>query len=124
MSKDQAGLPMTAKWDPEKLETEKAFLKNLENKGVFTRIQGYFKLTGPAWLQSAMTLGAGSAAASVIAGASFGYKLLWVQPIAMLLGIAMMAALGNITLSTGERPRAQFSQKPNFVQLMGYRDSN
>jgi len=111
MTEDQAGLPMTAKWDPEKIETEKAYLTSLANKGVFTRIRGYFKLTGPAWLQSAMTLGAGSAAASVIAGASFGYKLLWVQPVAMLLGVAMMAALGNITLSTGERPYRSFSRE-------------
>jgi len=51
-----------------------------------------------------MTLGAGSAAASVVAGASFGYKLLWVQPVAMFLGIMMFVALSNIVLTNKERP--------------------
>jgi len=58
-----------------------------------------------------MTLGAGSAAASVMAGASFGYKLLWVQPVAMFLGVMMLAALGNIVLTTGERPYKAFGRE-------------
>jgi len=97
------GLPMSAKWDPEKLKREEASLIELEKKPLRKRIRGYYKLTGPAWMQSAMTLGAGSAAASVVAGAFFGYKLLWVQPIAMFLGICMMSALSNIVLTKGER---------------------
>lgn len=98
-----AGLPMTAKWDPERLKRENDALVELEKKPFREKIKGYYKLTGPAWMQSAMTLGAGSAAASVVAGAFYGYQLLWVQPIAMFLGICMMAALGNITLTKGER---------------------
>lgn len=94
---------MTSKWDPEKTRQEEEYLQNLEQQPFGKRIRGYFKLTGPAWMQSAMTLGAGSAAASVVAGAFFGYELLWVQPIAMFLGIFMMAALANITLTKGER---------------------
>ena len=58
-----------------------------------------------------MTLGAGSAAASVVAGASFGYKLLWVQPVAMFLGVMMLAALGNVVLTTGERPYKAFGRE-------------
>lgn len=99
----QSGLPMTAKADPEKIRQEEEQLIALEKKPFLSRIKGYYKLTGPAWMQSAMTLGAGSAVASVVMGASFGYQFLWVQPIAMLLGVAMMAALGNITLTKGER---------------------
>jgi manganese transport protein len=111
MADENAGLPMTVKWDPEKLRQENEHLLALKQKSLPTKIRGYFKLTGPAWLQSAMTLGAGSAAASVIAGASFGYQLLWVQPLAMLLGVFMLAALGNITLSRGERPYKSFSRE-------------
>ncbi len=104
MSEEKSsGLPMTSKWDPEKIRAEEALLQSLERQPFVQRIKGYFKLTGPAWMQSAMTLGAGSAAASVVAGAFFGYQLLWVQPIAMLLGVFMMAALANITLTKGER---------------------
>ncbi|MCS7303778.1 MAG: divalent metal cation transporter [Thermoguttaceae bacterium] len=98
------GLPMTQKWDPATLEREVAELQLLETQPFFRRAIGYLKRTGPALLQSAMTLGAGSATASVVAGASFGYKLLWVQPLAMFLGICMLAALGNVVLTTGERP--------------------
>lgn len=102
---------MTAQWDPGKLRQEEAFLQGLEKGPWRARIRGYLRLTGPAWLQSAMTLGAGSAVASVVAGASFGYTLLWVQPVAMLLGIVMMAALGNIVLTTGERPYPAFARE-------------
>jgi len=111
MAEENKGLPMTSKWDPEKLAQESAYLQDLETKPFGTRIRGYAKLTGPAWLQSAMTLGAGSAVASVVCGASFGYQLLWVQPIAMFLGIMMLGALGNVVLSTGERPYRSFSRE-------------
>ena len=112
MAEEQAkGLPMTAKWDPEKLAQEEAELKALEGKPFFSRAGGYIKRTGPGLLQSAMTLGAGSATASVVAGASFGYKLLWVQPLAMFLGVMMLAALGNVVLTTGERPYKAFGRE-------------
>lgn len=100
---NDSGLPMTSKWDPEKLKREEETLVRLAARPLGERLRGYFRMTGPAWMQSAMTLGAGSAAASVVAGAFYGYQLLWVQPIAMLLGVFMMAALANITLTKGER---------------------
>jgi manganese transport protein len=111
MEEKQKGLPMTSKWDPETLRQEEAHLQALQRQRFPRRILGYMRLTGPAWLQSAMTLGAGSAVASVVAGASFGYQLLWVQPVAMLLGIMMLGALGNVVLSTGERPYRSFSRE-------------
>ena len=109
MADQSKGLPMTAKWDPAKLEKEVADLQALEQKPFCSRAGGYIKRTGPGLLQSAMTLGAGSATASVVAGASFGYKLLWVQPVAMFLGVMMLAALGNVVLTTGERPYKSFA---------------
>ena len=109
------GLPMTAKWDPEKLEREKVELRELETKPFFIRAKAYVKRSGPGLLQSAMTLGAGSATASVVAGASFGYKLLWVQPVAMFFGVMMFAALGNIVLTTGERPYKAFMRELSII---------
>ena len=106
-----AGLPMSPKWDPEKLAAEKAELKKLETLPLGRRSIGYIKRTGPGLLQSAMTLGAGSATASVIAGASFGYKLLWVQPLAMFFGVMMLAALSNVVLTRGERPYQSFGKQ-------------
>ena len=105
------GLPMTSKWDPEKLEAEIAALKELEGKPLLQSAGGYIKRTGPGLLQSAMTLGAGSAVASVVAGVSFGYALLWVQPVAMFLGIMMFMAVGNVVLTTGERPYKSFGRE-------------
>lgn len=106
-----AGLPMTSRWDPEKLRQETEFLRQLEKRPWPERLRGYYRLTGPAWLQSAMTLGAGSAAASVVAGAFYGYTLLWVQPVAMFLGVFMLAALANITLTRGERAYRIFQRE-------------
>jgi manganese transport protein len=106
-----AGLPMTSRWDPEQLEREIAELAEIEGRPVLSRAAGYLKRTGPGLLQSAMTLGAGSAVASVVAGASFGYQLLWVQPVAMFLGVCMLAALGNVVLTTGERPYRAFGRE-------------
>ncbi len=111
MADEEKGLPMTAKWDPEKLAREEAELKDLAGKPFVPRATGYIKRTGPGLLQSAMTLGAGSATASVVAGASFGYKLLWVQPLAMFLGVMMLAALGNVVLTKGERPYKAFGRE-------------
>lgn len=111
MAEAEKGLPMTKKWDPEKLAQEVAALEALESKPFVPRVMGYLKWTGPGLLQSAMTLGAGSAVASVVAGASFGYKLLWVQPVAMFLGIMMFAVLANIVLTTGERPYKAFGRE-------------
>ena len=51
------------------------------------RVAGYLRFMGPGYLQSAMTLGGGSAFAALFSGAAFGYQLLWVAPSAMLLGI-------------------------------------
>ncbi len=90
---------------------EVAYLRDLESKPFWPRSFGYIKLTGPGLMQSAMTLGAGSAAASNVAGASFGYKLLWVQPVAMFFGVMMFAALSNIVLSSKERPYKGFMRE-------------
>jgi manganese transport protein len=98
------GLPMFTASAPEVLAKEKADLAELEGKGLLMRWRGYFSQTGPGWLQSALVLGSGSAMASLFAGASLQYQLLWVQPLAMALGIILFAAMSYQTLSTGVRP--------------------
>lgn len=103
--------PEKASQGDDKLDQGILELRELENKPFGERTIGYIKRTGPGLLQSAMTLGAGSAAASVIAGASFGYKLLWVQPVAMFLGVMMLGALSNVVLTTGERPYKSFGRE-------------
>lgn len=98
------GLPMFTASAPEALAREKADLAVLSEKGLLRRWRGYAAQTGPGWLQSALVLGSGSAMASLFAGAYLEYRLLWVQPLAMGLGIVMFAAMSYQTLSTGARP--------------------
>lgn len=105
------GLPMTSRWDPAKVAREAAELDALESQPLLRRSVGYIRRTGPGLLQSAMTLGAGSAAASISAGAYYGYSFLWVQPVAMFLGIMMLGALGKVVLTTGERPYGAFARE-------------
>jgi Mn2+/Fe2+ NRAMP family transporter len=84
--------------------TELNDLQALDAKPWPTRTLGYLNLMGPGFMQSAMTLGGGTAFASIFAGAAFGYDLLWVAPVAMLLGIIMLAAVAHQTLSTDLDP--------------------
>jgi len=86
------------------MSEERALLQQLAVAGRASRWGGYLRLTGPGWLQSAFTLGSGSAVASLYLGAHYGYSLLWVQPLAMMVGIVMLMAASHQTLSTGVRP--------------------
>jgi len=101
---DQFDYPMTRPRDPEAVAAERDWLRALEHKGPLERTLAYLRHTGPGYLQSAMTLGGGTAAASLFAGAAFGYQLLWVAPLAMLMGVVMLSAVAHQTLSTGRRP--------------------
>ena len=92
----------------DKKTQEIELLREIATRPPIGKAIGYFSLSGPGLLQTGMTIGAGSAAASVVAGASFGYKLLWVQPVAMFLGIMMFMALSNIVLTVRERPYWSF----------------
>lgn len=97
-------MPMYKAGDPELVRREVAELRALQTQGRWRRIKWYFSKSGPGWMQSAMTLGGGSAMASLFSGAFLRYELLWVQPVAMLIGIVMLSALAYQTLSTGARP--------------------
>jgi len=98
------GLPIFTASAPEILAKERADLAKLEGKPFLLRWRGYLARTGPGWLQSALILGSGSAMASLFAGAYLEYRLLWVQPLAIILGIVMFSAMSYQTLSTGIRP--------------------
>jgi len=101
--------PLARERDAQALEAERVYLREVNGRpGLLRRWQGYWKLTGPGWLQSAITLGAGSAGSTILAGAAFGYKLLWVSPLAMFLGVVVFSAIGRQTLLTHARPYEVF----------------
>jgi manganese transport protein len=78
-------------------------LSGLAGKPLGERLLGYMKLTGPGYMQSAMTLGGGSIASCAALGSLFGYKYLWVQVVAMVFGFFVLANVAKQTTHNGER---------------------
>jgi len=102
------------------IEEEKQYLANAEASGVLSRLGAYAKLSGPGWLQSAITLGGGSLAASLFLGVLAGYSLLWLQPIAIILGVIMLCAISHVTLTTGQSPFVSINSEINPVLGWGW----
>lgn len=90
-------------------------LRAAATQGVISRAGTYLKLSGPGWLQSAITLGGGSLSGSLYLGIVAGVSVLWVQPVAMLIGIVMLSAIGYVTMATGSRPFEAINRHVNPV---------
>ena len=68
-------------------------IKDARSRGPLATLALYTRLSGPGWLQSAITLGGGALASALYLGVLTGYSMLWLQPVAMLLGIVMLTRL-------------------------------
>lgn len=79
-----------------------------QSSSLLERIKRRTKSGGPGWLLSAYTLGSGTAIGSLWAGAQFGYNLLWVQPLAMLMGIIILSGAAYFALSSEKTPYQRF----------------
>jgi Mn2+/Fe2+ NRAMP family transporter len=101
---DARGLPMVNPPDPERLAADRAWLADTAKRPWLQRQWAYLRRGGPGYLQSALTLGGGTASACILSGAAFRYELLWVMPLGMVLGGIVFAAIAHQTLSTGMRP--------------------
>lgn len=86
------------------IESNRKAIITAKEKGTLATLKTYTKLSGPGWLQSAITLGGGSLSGALYLGVIAGFSLLWVQALAMILGIVMLSAISWFTLSTGKRP--------------------
>ena len=102
------------------IENEKKYLAQAEASGLFSKLGAYTRLSGPGWLQSAITLGGGSLASSLFLGVLAGYSLLWLQPMAIVLGIVMLSAISHVTLSTGQSPFTSINNEINPVLGWGW----
>ncbi len=91
--------------------TDVELLERIEQMVWWRRIWLMLKLSGPGYLQSAFTLGSGTASACVLAGSKYGYQLLWVHPLAIIMGAIMLSALAKQTLTTLERPYEVFARR-------------
>ncbi len=101
--------------DDARIEANRQLLLEAQQKGGLSKYATYFKLSGPGWLQSAMTLGGGSLGSSLYLGILAGVSMMWLQPFAMILGVIMLSAISYVTLSTGKRPFRAINEHINPV---------
>jgi Mn2+/Fe2+ NRAMP family transporter len=102
------------------IEKQRELILAAEKQGKAATYKTFIKLSGPGWLQSAITLGGGSLAGSLYLGIIGGYELMWLQPLMMIFGIVMLSAIGYVVLSTGERPLAALNNHVNPVLGWGW----
>jgi len=87
-----------------RIEQDRQMLAAAREKGRWALCRTFLRLSGPGWLQSGITLGGGSLSSSLYLGVLVGFSFMWLQPLAMVLGIIMLSAIAYVTLSTGKRP--------------------
>jgi len=87
-----------------RIEKDRQLILDAQSTGKGALLKVYMRLSGPGWLQSGITLGGGSLSSSLYLGVLVGFSFMWLQPLAMILGIIMMSAIAYVTLSSGERP--------------------
>jgi len=102
------------------LAAEKSLLVEVNQKPLLSRWGTFAKLSGPGWLQGAITLGGGSLAGSLYLGVIGGFELLWLQPLMMIFGVLMLSVIGYVTLSTGEKPFRAINKHINPVLGWGW----
>ncbi|MAG57406.1 MAG: hypothetical protein CMJ83_14030 [Planctomycetes bacterium] len=106
--------------DETSTDVERRMIDDARAKGLGATLRTYTRLSGPGWLQSAITLGGGSLASALYLGVLTGYGLLWLQLVAMLLGVIMLSAISYVTLSTEQRPFRAICEKVNPVLGWGW----
>ncbi len=100
------------------VEVQRAELKAARGRGFWANLSVFSRLSGPGWLQSATTLGGGSLASALYLGVLGGFGFMWLQPVAMVLGIIMLAAISYVTLSIGRPPMKEINA--HISPVLGY----
>lgn len=104
----------------ERAAHEHKMILEAQAKGTGAKLKTYAKLSGPGWLQSAITLGGGSLAGSLFLGMLGGYSMLWLQVLAMSMGVIMLSAIAYVTLATGKPPFRAINEHVNPVLGWGW----
>lgn len=104
----------------DRFEWEKQQLESVRGSGPLAKAKVFSKLSGPGWLQSAITLGGGSLASGLFLGVIGGYEMLWVQWMAMFFGVTMLCAISYVTLSTEKSPFESIRKHINPVLAWGW----
>ncbi|MBX3432250.1 MAG: divalent metal cation transporter [Pirellulales bacterium] len=100
------------------LERQRAVLRDAEARGMLPALGAYARFSGPGWLTSALTLGAGSLGSSLYLGILAGVGMVWIQPYAMAMGVVMLGAISYVTLSIDESPFRAMNKHVN--PLLGW----
>jgi Mn2+/Fe2+ NRAMP family transporter len=103
-----------------RIEKDRELIISAGKKGRWATLKAFMRLSGPGWLQSGITLGGGSLSSCLYLGMLVGFNFLWLQPVAMILGVVMLSAIGYVTLSTGQRPVGAINQHINPVLGWGW----
>ena len=106
--------------DLQRVEEDRHAILEAKQQGTLARYRTYARLAGPGWLQSAITLGGGSLASALYLGVLSGYRLLWLQVVAMAAGVVMLSAIAYVTLSTQRRPFGAINTYINPVLGWGW----
>lgn len=104
----------------DKTFTDRAILTAAHERGPLATLGAFFRLSGPGWLQSAITLGGGSLGGALYLGMLGGTSMLWLQLVAIVIGVIMLSAISYVTLSTGKRPYAAINEYVNPVLGVGW----
>lgn len=104
----------------ERIERDRQMINDARAKGKGSLFGVFVRLSGPGWLQSAITLGGGTLSNSLYLAVLTGFTFLWLQPMAMAVGIVMLSAISYVTLSTGERPLRAINTHINPVLGWGW----
>ena len=103
-----------------KVFRDREILVNAHEKGFFATLLAFFRLSGPGWLQSAITLGGGSLGSALYLGVLGGTEMLWLNLIAIIVGVIMLSAISYVVLSSGERPYRAINEHVNPVLGVGW----
>lgn len=103
-----------------KVQTDREILQEAHAEGAGATLKAWIRLSGPGWIQSAITLGGGSLAGALFMGILGGTSLLWLQLMAIIMGVVMLSAISYVTLSTGQRPFQQINDHINPVLGWGW----
>lgn len=99
---------------------DRELLVTARQRGRLPLLGAFVKLSGPGWLQGAITLGGGSLAGSLYLGVLSGYSMLWLQIVAIGFGVVMLSAIAYVTLATGQRPFKAINEHVNPVLGWGW----
>lgn len=102
------------------VERDKRLLAEAAERGPLATLGAFVRLSGPGWLQSAITLGGGSLAGALFLGILGGTSMLWLQLVAIVMGVVMLSAISYVTLSTGQRPFGMINRHINPVLGWGW----